>query len=502
MANLWKKIKKYFISEDEIHSTNAEDVEDPPEKADNDQTDIQIYDLSKYREEEYYSPKEIEENHDLYKDETIPKALTIKKFQLGDIIGRGCFGQVYKGFDLETGKIMAIKKAPVLKFINRQQRDVRIESLEKEIELLSTLSHQNIVKYIGKYNDGKFLHIFLEYVPGGSINMLLKKYGKLTEILASIYMTHILQGLDYLHAHDVVHRDIKGANVLVDNNGVWKLADFGSSKKLIDSQSEHVESHWGTVNWMAPEVIKFKLQGRYSDIWSIGWTLIEMIQGAPPWSTVENSYAILYQMGHDPKPPPYPTNLTNEAVDFLNKCFEIIPHNRPNTKQLLKHAFITKAKQLIDTSDDNMNNNDMITNRSDSDIMRNSCISRNIGNDMSQKNLFKSNKSQSRNNHLRNLEGKSSSFLQLSHIIPNIDSDDEDHLDESTKLSKTQKVKINVHVHKGGMAQKDQECERLTMSKSRNTNLDMTRKTQFQASYNIGDLKNNFFLKSGKLLQW
>lgn len=142
--------------------------------------------------------------------------------------------------------------------------------MEKEIELLSTLSHENIVKYLGKHNDGKFLNIFLEYVSGGSINVLLRKYGKFSETLIRIYIRHILQGLSYLHAHNVVHRDIKGANVLVDNNGVCKLADFGGSKRLFDNDEDIDTAIIGTAQWMAPEVIKNKNHGRFSDIWSVG----------------------------------------------------------------------------------------------------------------------------------------------------------------------------------------------------------------------------------------
>ena len=199
-----------------------------------------------------------------------------------------------------------------------------MQALEKEIELLSTLSHENIVKYLGKHNDGKWLNIFLEYVSGGSINVLLRKYGCFNETLIRIYVKHILEGLSYLHAHNVVHRDIKGANVLVDNNGVWKLADFGGSKRLIDGEEDVDNSMIGTAQWMAPEVIKNKMHIRQSDIWSVGWTVIEMAQGMPPWSEWENSFAVLFKIAKNNKPR-YPEILSPKAVDFLNQWFQIDP---------------------------------------------------------------------------------------------------------------------------------------------------------------------------------
>ena len=268
--------------------------------------------------DQYYTQKELRDNKEKYKNEVIHTMNEITEYQLGEAIGRGCFGQVYRGFDLDTGCIMAIKQVEVLKFIKKNKQNIRLKALEKEIRLLSTLSHPNIVKYLGKHNDGLFLNIFLEYVSGGSINVLLRKYGRFNETLVRIYTKHILQGLDYLHAHNVVHRDIKGANVLVDNNGVCKLADFGGSKRLIDSAEDIDTAVIGTAQWMAPEAIKNKGHGRHSDIWSVACTIIEMIQGRPPWSECENSYAVLFKIAKSNAPPPYPEGLSSKLTDFLN----------------------------------------------------------------------------------------------------------------------------------------------------------------------------------------
>jgi len=124
------------------------------------------------------------------------------------------------GLDLDTGKIIAIKQVKILNYIDKDFVDVRLNSLKSEIELLRSFEHPNIVKYLGNESAGEFLNVFLEFVSGGSINSLLDLYKKFDEKLVRIYTLHILRGLDYLHAHNVIHGDIKGSNVLVDDQGV------------------------------------------------------------------------------------------------------------------------------------------------------------------------------------------------------------------------------------------------------------------------------------------
>lgn len=136
--------------------------------------------------------------------------------------------------------MMAIKRVPIFNFIKDGKENIRLESLMSEIRILSVLSHQNIVKYLGHHNDApnKMFNIFLEYIPGGSIYVLLWKYQKFNETLTSIYTRHILEGLSYLHSKGIVHWDIKGANILVGNDGVCKLADFGGAKFLLANNDD------------------------------------------------------------------------------------------------------------------------------------------------------------------------------------------------------------------------------------------------------------------------
>lgn len=158
----------------------------------------------------------------------------------GELIGQGAFGSVYLGMDNETGQLMAVKQVS----IGRQNGAgggtaaakfaEHLKSLEAEVLLLRDLHHPNIVCYLGTERSSEALNIFLEYVPGGSIASLVAKFGSFSESVVRLYTKQILLGLEYLHVNGIIHRDIKGANILVDNTGLVKLADFGASKKIED----------------------------------------------------------------------------------------------------------------------------------------------------------------------------------------------------------------------------------------------------------------------------
>ncbi|CAG8484893.1 423_t:CDS:2 [Racocetra fulgida] len=147
--------------------------------------------------------------------------------------GMGSFGSVYLGLNAFTGEFMAVKQVelPTANSSNNERKKSMLDALQREIALLEELHHENIVQYLGKSSQldegtGTF-NIFLEYVPGGSVASMLNLFGPLEENLIRSYVRQILQGLNYLHEKDIIHRDIKGANILVDNKGIIKISDFG-----------------------------------------------------------------------------------------------------------------------------------------------------------------------------------------------------------------------------------------------------------------------------------
>lgn len=136
----------------------------------------------------------------------------------------------------------------------------------------------------------------MEYVPGGSVTTLLKNYGAFEEALVRNFVRQILQGLNYLHERDIIHRDIKGGNILVDNKGGIKISDFGISKKVEDTMLTgarvHRPSLQGSVFWMAPEVVKQTAYTIKADVWSLGCLIVEMLTGEHPWAHLTQMQAI------------------------------------------------------------------------------------------------------------------------------------------------------------------------------------------------------------------
>mmetsp|Transcript_6143 Transcript_6143/g.14822 ORF Transcript_6143/g.14822 Transcript_6143/m.14822 type:complete len:694 (-) Transcript_6143:320-2401(-) len=270
------------------------------------------------------------------------------RWQKGELIGAGAFGRVYLGLNLDTAELMAVKQVSISKEEDIQSEVAdRLTKLEAEVNVLKQLHHPNIVRYLGTERcfHNMTLNIFLEFVPGGSIASLLQRFGTFTESVMRVYTKQILLGLDFLHKHQIMHRDIKGANILVDNSGVVKLADFGASKKIenLVTMDSGYKSIKGTPYWMAPEVIKATGHGRQADIWSVGCTVIEMATGKPPWSEFKEPMSAMYQIASSKEPPPIPEHLSPEARDFLLLCFNRVPKERPNASRLLQHPFLSQA---------------------------------------------------------------------------------------------------------------------------------------------------------------
>ncbi|KAM3854180.1 mitogen-activated protein kinase kinase kinase 2 isoform 2-T3 [Vipera latastei] len=197
-----------------------------------------------------------------------PRAPT--NWVLGKPLGQGAFGRVYLCYDADTGRELAVKQVEFDP--DSPETSKEVNALECEIQLLKNLLHERIVQYYGCLRDHPegTLSIFMEYMPGGSIKDQLKAYGALTENVTRKYTRQILEGVHYLHSNMIVHRDIKGANILRDPAGNVKLGDFGASKRLqtICLSGTGMKSATGTPYWMSPEVISGEGYGRKADICS------------------------------------------------------------------------------------------------------------------------------------------------------------------------------------------------------------------------------------------
>ena len=270
----------------------------------------------------------------------------LSKWHKADLVGKGSFGEVYLGI-LTSGYFVAVKVVDLGKNLETSE----VANLLKEVQLMKTFKHKNITQYLDAGFDPELLklNIFMEFVDGGSLSTLVKKLPtQLDDTLAARYTKQILEGLKYLHEEcHTIHRDIKGENVLVRNDGVVKLADFGCSKQMqsVAMKTRGCETMVGTPYWMAPEVISVKegqVYGFASDVWSVGCTVSEMLnRGEPPWPIFPSMWAAIFNIGGAEG---LPTNLPKKCSplshSFMVACLVKDPKQRPIVSTLLSHEWV------------------------------------------------------------------------------------------------------------------------------------------------------------------
>ncbi|XP_073486132.1 mitogen-activated protein kinase kinase kinase 3-like isoform X2 [Aquarana catesbeiana] len=266
-----------------------------------------------------------------------------ENWRLGKLLGRGAFGEVYLCYDVDRGRELAVKQVPFDP--DSQETSKEVNALECEIQLLKIHRHERIVQYYGCLRDPteRKLSIFVEYMPGGSIKDQLKAYGALTENVTRRYTRQILQGVSYLHSNMIVHRDIKGANILRDSAGNVKLGDFGASKRIqtICMSGTGIKSVTGTPYWMSPEVISGEGYGRKADVWSVACTVVEMLTEKPPWAEYE-AMAAIFKIATQPTKPRLPDNVSDSCRDFMKVIF-VEEKKRPTAEELLRHPFVSHS---------------------------------------------------------------------------------------------------------------------------------------------------------------
>ncbi|GAA5924987.1 uncharacterized protein JCM15063_005785 [Sporobolomyces koalae] len=294
------------------------------------------------------------------------------RWQQGKFIGGGTFGNVYLAVNLDSGEELAVKE---IRFQDLQSAPHLVKTIRDEMKVMEMLRHDNIVQYYGIEVHRDKVYIFEEYCPGGSLANLLE-HGRIEdEIIIQIYALQMLSGLIYLHSQNVVHRDIKPDNILLDSNGTIKYVDFGAAKVLAKNQKTlasrsrmnlssapkldengqpgpaDANSLTGTPMYLSPETVKGERRGKMGamDVWAVGCVILECATGRRPWSNLDNEWAIMFHIGiavqHPPLPEPH--QLSELGIDFIRQCLDIDPDKRPSAEELMLHPWIQEATAQI-----------------------------------------------------------------------------------------------------------------------------------------------------------
>ena len=299
-------------------------------------------------------------------------------FTLLNPIGHGAFGYVYRAIHNSSKKIYAIKIINYFKeninFLENKSHINNInfcyQTVQQETSLMKKVSSSNfILKYYGSYFSRKTnsLWLIIEYCSYGStIDLMLAMNRLYTEIEVATMIKMVLQGLIIIHDKKLIHRDIKGANILLSEDGYAKLGDFGVGTKLLLKENYRT-SIKGSPYWMSPQVIQKENYDSKTDIWSLGITCIELTQGEPPFSDL-NPNEVMDFIGNkkfifDDFFQKKKSNYSKEFINFVSKCLKINPEKRANAKELIKHEFIVKyakdniyLKQLLKKYENDMDN--------------------------------------------------------------------------------------------------------------------------------------------------
>ncbi|XP_036401802.1 serine/threonine-protein kinase TAO2 isoform X1 [Megalops cyprinoides] len=254
-------------------------------------------------------------------------------------IGHGSFGAVYFARDIRTNEVVAIKK---MSYSGKQSNE-KWQDIIKEVKFLQKLRHPNTIEYRGCYLREHTAWLVMEYCLGSASDLLEVHKKPLQEVEIAAITHGALQGLAYLHSHNMIHRDVKAGNILLTEPGQVKLGDFGSASMIAPANS-----FVGTPYWMAPEVILAMDEGQYDgkvDVWSLGITCIELAERKPPLFNM-NAMSALYHIAQNESPVLQSNHWSDYFRNFVDSCLQKIPQDRPTSDVLLKHRFLCRERPL------------------------------------------------------------------------------------------------------------------------------------------------------------
>ena len=237
------------------------------------------------------------------------KQWTLNDFEIGRLLGKGKFGNVYSAREKRSKYIVAMK----ILFKSQLLHNNVTHQLQREIEIQSHLKHPNILRLFGYFHDEHRIFLILEYASKGELYTLLKKMGRFPERQASVYISQIIEALNCLHQRNVIHRDLKPENILLGSKGEIKIADFGWS---VHAPSSRRETMCGTLDYLPPEMILQRPYNHYVDLWCLGVLAYEFIVGRAPFETKNSfeTYRHIVTLSYD-----MPNHISDEAKNFIQR---------------------------------------------------------------------------------------------------------------------------------------------------------------------------------------
>ena len=358
-------------------------------------------------------------------------------YKYGRLIGQGAFGKVNLGLNILTGRVVAIKS------FNKSNIDSNSENMKKilyETNLMKKLNHPNVTKILELFEDKEYILIIMEYINGGNLFSFLKKRRKVSEKTAKFLFKQIILGIKYIHSHNIVHRDIKLENILIDLNNKIKICDFGIGRVLNDP-NQLLFDQCGTPMYIAPEILLSTKQNGYKgfpvDIWSSGIALYILLSGSLPFSfkngksvTIEeseknndNSEELQFSIiNNEPK---QIENISEEAKNLLNGLLNKNPDKRLTCEQILAHPWLKGVGENLD------NNKYHLFTKAEMKMLSKTYVdyrkdkSDNLKENFTLSNLFTDSEKNKKNE--KNEESKSSILAPFNSVNESNDDEDEDN---------------------------------------------------------------------------
>ena len=262
----------------------------------------------------------------------------IQFYKYGRLVGKGAYGKVNVGLHVCSGKLVAIKSFNKNK-INTEKAKTKILH---ETTILKNLNHPNVVKFYETFESNNHILIIMEYISCGDLLTFVRKRTKLSEKVAKFIFRQIIEALQYIHSKNIIHRDIKLDNILIDLNNTIKLCDFGVSKEIRNNLP--IYDQCGTPAYIAPEILRNEgFQGFSADIWSAGIVLYAMVQGKVPFFTkeVQDLYMMITKNSYSPL-----EGVSKELEDLISKLLDKNPQTRITSEEILKHPWMKNSELL------------------------------------------------------------------------------------------------------------------------------------------------------------